>query len=124
MEQRSVVLFLRLKGPSKKAIYHEPVAVLEENVVSHSSVTRFCREAILGLNSEELSSSLKDNGLEEVNEAILLALSDQPFSSVLSLRRIAHMRAFQKALSIVGLSILCISQSDIRHQRPNIRHLH
>jgi hypothetical protein len=41
MGQRSVVLFLRLKGLSKKAIHHERVAVLSENAVSYSSVTRF-----------------------------------------------------------------------------------
>jgi hypothetical protein len=81
MEQRSVVLFLRLKGVSKKAIYRELVAVLYQNAVSDSSVTRFSREAILGLNSEETSSSPKDDNLDEVNKAILLALSDEPSSS-------------------------------------------
>jgi hypothetical protein len=41
MEQRSVVIFLRLKSLSKKAIHHDLVAVLQENAVSYSSVTRF-----------------------------------------------------------------------------------
>jgi hypothetical protein len=41
----------------------------------------FCREAILGLNSKEISSSPKDNDLDEMNRAILLALSDESFSS-------------------------------------------
>jgi hypothetical protein len=45
-------------------------------------VTRFSTEAIFGLNSEEASSSPKDDGLDDVNEAILLTLSDEPFSSV------------------------------------------
>jgi hypothetical protein len=40
MEQRIAVLFLRLKGLSKKAIHHELVAVLQKNTVSYSSVTR------------------------------------------------------------------------------------
>jgi hypothetical protein len=53
MERRSVVLFLRLKDLSKKAINHKLVVVLQENVISYSSVTIFCRETILGLNSEE-----------------------------------------------------------------------
>jgi hypothetical protein len=55
MEQRSVVLFLRLKSLSKKAIHHKLVVVLQENTVLCSSVARFCREAILALNSEEAS---------------------------------------------------------------------
>jgi hypothetical protein len=58
MGQRNVVLFLRLKGLSKTAIHDKLVAVLSENAVSYSSVARFCREAILGLNSEEASSAI------------------------------------------------------------------
>jgi hypothetical protein len=54
-------------------------------------VTRFSRDAILGLDSEEASSSPKDanDGLNEVNEAILLAFSDERFSSVYYVSRIA-----------------------------------
>jgi hypothetical protein len=40
MEKRRNVLFLRLKSLSKKAIHYELVAVLQENAVSYSSVTR------------------------------------------------------------------------------------
>jgi hypothetical protein len=42
---------------------------------------RFCREAIFGLNSEEASSLPKNDSLDEMNEAIMLALSDEHFSS-------------------------------------------
>jgi hypothetical protein len=73
--------FSATQGPLEKVIHHELVAVLQENAVSYSSATRFCREAILSLNSEEASSSPKDEGLDEVKEAILLALSDEPLSS-------------------------------------------
>jgi hypothetical protein len=38
MGQRSAVLFLRLKGLSKKAIHRELVAMLQKNDVSYSSV--------------------------------------------------------------------------------------
>jgi hypothetical protein len=41
----------------------------------------------LGLNSEEASSLLKDDDFGEVNEVILLALSDEPFSSVRQIAR-------------------------------------
>jgi hypothetical protein len=63
----------------KKAIHDELVAVLHENGISYSSVTRFCREAIFGLNLEEASSPPIDDGLDEMNEAIMLAWSDEPF---------------------------------------------
>jgi hypothetical protein len=52
-----------------------------------------------------------------VNEAILLALSDEPFSSVRQMAgrpRDMRSKTLHK-LHIVGLSILCISQSDIKH---------
>jgi hypothetical protein len=58
MEQRSIVLFLRLEGLSEKDIDRELVVVLLENAVSYSRVTRFCKEAILGLNSEDISSCI------------------------------------------------------------------
>jgi hypothetical protein len=89
MEQRNTVPCLRLKVFSNKAIHHEFVAVLQENAVSYSSVTRFYGEAILGLNSEEVSSLPKDDGLDEVAEPILLAMSDEPISSVPFVRQIA-----------------------------------
>jgi hypothetical protein len=60
----------------------------------------------LGLNCEKASPSPKDDDLVEVSETILLALSDEQFSSV---RQMAAEYAFQKALYIVDLSILCIS---------------
>jgi hypothetical protein len=87
MGQRSGVLVPRLKGLSKKAIHHDFVGVLKENAASYSNATRSCREAILDLNSEEASSSPKDDGLDAVSEAILLALSDEIFSSVRQIAR-------------------------------------
>jgi hypothetical protein len=87
MEQRSVVFSLSLNGLSKKAIHHEFVAVLQENAFSESNVTIFCEEVVECVNSEEASSSPKDDGLDETNEAILLALSDEPFASVRQISR-------------------------------------
>jgi hypothetical protein len=82
MEQRSIVLLLQLKDLSKKAIHYELVAMVQANAVSYSNATRFYREAIFGLNSEETLSSPKGDSLDEVKEAILLALSNEPFTSV------------------------------------------
>jgi hypothetical protein len=67
------------------------------------SVARFCNEAIVGLNSEEVSSSPKDDGLDQVNEAIPLALSDEPFSSI---RQIARKISVPKSC-ISAISSVC-----------------
>jgi hypothetical protein len=116
MEQRSVVLFLRLNGLSKKAIHREPFVVLQKSAVSHSSVTRFRREAILGLNSEEASSSPKDDGLDEVNDAILLALSDEPFSSIPSVRQISDSPQDMRSKSTVYRPFGDSLHFTVRHQ--------
>jgi hypothetical protein len=118
MEQRSVVILLRLKGLSKKTMHYELVAVFQENAVSYSSMTRFCRETILGLNSEEASSPPKDNGLDEVNETILLALSDDLFSSV---GQIARRTCFPKStVSTVYRRLVDSLHFTIRHQTSSL----
>jgi hypothetical protein len=58
MEQRSIFRLLRLKGLSKKAIHRKFAAVLQENAVSYLNMTRFGREAVLDLNSEEALSAI------------------------------------------------------------------
>jgi hypothetical protein len=115
LEQRSVVHFLWLKGLLKKAIHHELVAAPQENAVLYTSVTIFCTEMILGLNSAEASSSPKDDGLDDVNEAILLVLSDQSFSSGPSAQQIAR--------------IICVPKGSECHRLVDslhftLRHLH
>jgi hypothetical protein len=115
MEQMSVVPFLQLKGLSKKTIYHEFVVVLQENTVSYSSVTsvtRFCKEAILGPNSEEVSLSPKDDGLDEMNKVILLALSDKPLSFV---------RQIVRKISVSKSTIYCQIVNSLRF---TVRNLH
>jgi hypothetical protein len=87
MKQRNLVCFMRLKGLSKKVIHHELIAILQENAVSSSNMTRSCKEAILGLNSEQVSSRPKDDDPGELNEVIMLTLSNEPFSSVRQIAR-------------------------------------
>jgi hypothetical protein len=45
----------------EKVIHHELVAVLQDNAVSYPTVTRFRKKIILGLDSEEVSSSPEDD---------------------------------------------------------------
>jgi hypothetical protein len=83
MKQSTVVLSPALKDFSKMAIHRVLVVMLQENALSYRNAMRFFREAVLGLNSEEVSrSSPKDDDLDEVNKTIQLALFGEPFSSV------------------------------------------
>jgi hypothetical protein len=72
----------------------------------------------LGLNSEEDSSSSKDDGIDEVNEAFLLVLFDEPLSSVHSVRRISRKICVPKSYincisSVCRLSAFQSQISDI-----------
>jgi hypothetical protein len=84
--------------------------VLQENSISYSDTTKFWRETILGLDSEDVLSLPKDGVLDEENQTVLLVLSNEQFSSV---RQITGRMCVPKTLYIVGLLILSISQSDI-----------
>jgi hypothetical protein len=86
-----------------------------------SSVTRFCREVILGLNSEEGSSSITaqrwwPRWSERSNSAGFVRWTHFfcTFWTADSGQSMHYKRLGK--LYIVGLSILCISQSDMRHQ--------
>jgi hypothetical protein len=109
-----VLSFSATQGPLEKVIHRELVALLQEHALSYSSVTIVSREAILGLNSKEASSSPKDDCLDAVKEAIMLALSDESFSSVRFVWERVHNPQDMRAkklhdLPFVGPSILCIS---------------
>jgi hypothetical protein len=83
-------LFIQENSSQQSYIQEELVAMLHENAISYLNVRRFCREDILDLNLEEASSLPNDDDLNGVNEAILLALSDEPFSSVRQMRSKMH----------------------------------
>jgi hypothetical protein len=72
----------------------------------------------LVLNSEEASSSLKDDGLDKVNKAILLALFDEPFSSVLAARQIARRICVTKGTAYRRL--VDSLHFTVRHQTPSL----
>jgi hypothetical protein len=86
MEQRNIVLFLQLKDISTTAIHHELVAILQEHALSHLNATRFYSTGRLFWvwirKRPHQPSSPRDDGVDEMNEVILLALSDDTFSSV------------------------------------------
>jgi hypothetical protein len=102
--------FSATEGSLEKGIHPELVRALRENDISCSNVTRFCRKPISGLDSKEASSSSNDDGFDELSEVFLMALPDKLF--LLCSRSLARY-ALQKAPDIVGLSILCISESGI-----------
>jgi hypothetical protein len=117
--------FSATQGPLERAIHHELVAMLQENAVSYSSVMRFYsagRRFWAWIRKKpDQPSSPKDEDLDEVNEAILLALSDEPSSSVPSVRQIARRICVPKSIaSIVSRRLVDSRHFRVRNQKSDI----
>jgi hypothetical protein len=82
MDQRSIVLYLNRKGLMARVIHDDLVAMLGEEAIAYSTVTKYLCEAQTRPDDatplpEEISTHIDDS-----DEAILGALEELPFSSV------------------------------------------
>jgi hypothetical protein len=88
MDQKAIVLSLHMKGIWLDAIHEDVMRVLGESAVAYSTVTKYVRS--------EKSPPKNDGPLSQpltvepgpVDQAILTALADDPFSSVRELSRL------------------------------------
>ena len=85
MDQRSICLFLAMKGLSATDVHNELVAVLDPDAITYSTVTSYLRQrqfpAISSEPSDEPPTTI-------IDDAILDALDKQPFSSVRELAKL------------------------------------
>jgi hypothetical protein len=85
MDQRSICLFLALKGLSARPVYNKLTAVLGADAVTDSAVTKYRRQ-------RQFTSTLVDCPGEPativIDQAILDALEHYPFSSIRELARL------------------------------------
>jgi hypothetical protein len=91
MDQRSIVRYLARKGLTATEIYNDLVVTLGPNAKRCSSVTRFLRQAKFPLPNPPTTFSEENPALDDSKEAILLALTEQPFASVRQLSRLTHL---------------------------------
>jgi transcriptional regulator of acetoin/glycerol metabolism len=91
MDQRSIVLYLARKGLTSMEIDNGLVATLGSDAKVYSSVTRFFHEAKFPWPNPPTTFSRENPSLDDSNEAILLALTEQPFASVRQLSRLTQM---------------------------------
>jgi hypothetical protein len=82
MDQRSVVLYLARKELAAVAIYENLVATLGAKATSYPSVTRYFREAKFVTSNPEVTFSEPIREDDDCDQAILLALDEQPFASI------------------------------------------
>jgi hypothetical protein len=90
--QKTIVLCLQMRGMSLDASHEDLMRVLGENTVAYSTVTKYLRsEQFLPKNHGPPSEPINvEPG--PVDQAILAALADDPFSSVRELSRLTCLR--------------------------------
>jgi hypothetical protein len=91
MSRQSIVLYLSRKGLSAIAIHDDVVATLGAEAVSYPSVTRYLREVIFASSNPPGPLPPPDHQLDDSDQALLLALADQPFASICELSRLIHI---------------------------------
>jgi hypothetical protein len=82
MDQQSIVLYLSRKGLSAVAIHDDPVATLGAEAMSYRFVTRYLREAIFASSNPPDPLPPPKHQLDDSDQAVLLALADQPLASI------------------------------------------
>jgi hypothetical protein len=87
----TIVLYLSRKGLSAVAIHDDLVATLGAEAVSYPPVTRYLREAIFASSNRPDSLPPPKHQLDDFDQAILLALTDQLFASIRKLSQFAHL---------------------------------
>jgi hypothetical protein len=87
MDQKPIVLYLRMKGMALNAIHDDLVRTLGKDVVASSTVTKYGRSAQFSGRKEVTPPEAPDVERSPVDEAILMALGEFPFSSVRELSR-------------------------------------
>jgi hypothetical protein len=76
MDQKPIVLYLRMKGIALDAIYDDLVRTLGKDAVAYSTVTKYARSAQFSSRKEATPPGAPDVERSPVNEAILTALAE------------------------------------------------
>jgi hypothetical protein len=87
MDQKPIVLYLRMKGMTVDAIHDDLVRVLGKDAVAYSTVTKYARSAQFSGRKEATTPEAPDVERNPVDEAILTAFAESLFSRVRELSR-------------------------------------
>jgi hypothetical protein len=91
MDQKAIVLYLHMRGMSLDAIREDLVHVLGENAVAYSTVTKYVRSEKFSPKNDGPPSRPMSVERGPVDQAILTALADHPFSSVRELSQLTSL---------------------------------
>jgi hypothetical protein len=87
MDQKPIVLYLRIKGMALDAIHDDLVRALGKDAMAYSTATRYARSAQFSARKEATPPKAPDVERSPADEAIFTALAEFPFSSVRELSR-------------------------------------
>jgi hypothetical protein len=91
MDQQSIVMYLSLKGLNAIKIHNDLVGTLKGEVKSYRTVTDYPRKPSFSSPKLPLPSKSPAPILNESDEAILLSLSERPFSPARQLACRTHL---------------------------------
>ena len=94
MDQKTICLYLELKGMNAMEIYIELNTVLGSNAVSYSTITKYLRSGKISSKEEKYEIIEQNQSEKLIDDAILSALAREPSASV---RRIANMTMLPKS---------------------------
>jgi hypothetical protein len=89
MDQKSIVLYLHMRGIWLDAIHEDLVRVLGENTVAYSTLMKYVRSEKFPPKNDGPPSDPISVEPGSGDQAILTALADCPFSSVRELSRLS-----------------------------------
>jgi hypothetical protein len=87
MDQKSIVLYFRMKGMVLDAIHDALVRTLGRDAVAYPTVTKYTRSTQFSGRKEATPPEAPDVERSPVDEPMLTALTEFPFSSVRELSR-------------------------------------
>jgi hypothetical protein len=87
MDQKPIVLYLQMKGMAVDAIHDDLVHTFGKDAMAYSTMTKYVRSTQFSGRKEATSPEAPDVERSLVDEAMLTALAEFPFSSVRELSR-------------------------------------
>jgi hypothetical protein len=88
MDQKPIILYLRMKGMALDAIHNDLVCTLGKDAVTYSTVTKYARSAQFSVRKEATPPETPDVECNPVDEARLTAhLRATVYTSLLFLQR-------------------------------------
>jgi hypothetical protein len=79
MDEKPIILYLRMKGMGLDAIHDDLVRMLGKDAVAYSTVTKYARNVQFSGQKEATPPEAPDVERSPVDEAILTALAEFPF---------------------------------------------